>query len=451
MDSLSVSLIAIVLLLIANAFFVAAEFALVKAKGVRIDQLADQGSSSARLNQRIRNDLEAYLAACQLGITMASLGLGWVGEPAVSAMLHPLFVSMGIAGDALHTVSFLLGFLIFSSLHIVVGEQVPKTFAIRQPEPVSLFIAFPLRGFYLLAFPLNWLLNRASGGILHLFGVEEATHGDVMTGDELKGLIGVSEEHGHLETDKAAMLTNLFEFDTRTVGRVMVPRTEVDLLDLRATQAENMRLIRETGHSRFPLIDGDPDNPIGVVLAKELFNAMIDGDHSPWADLRGYARDPLIVPETMMVSRLFETMRSTQAHMAIVVDEYGDFAGLVSLEDLLEEIVGEIADELDDAADELSLTPEGEGWTAPGLISLGDMERALSIHIPDEVDANTLSGLLMARLGRLPVVGDQVECCGLRAIVRAIKDRHVDQVYLHRIVDSGEMPHGNDGLGNATD
>ena len=197
-DSLSLSLLAILLLLIANAFFVAAEFALVKAKGVRIDQLAEQGSSSARLNQRIRGDLEAYLAACQLGITMASLGLGWVGEPAVAGLLQPVFVSMGIEGDALHTVSFLLGFLIFSSLHIVVGEQVPKTFAIRQPEPVSLFIAYPLRGFYLFAFPLNWLLNRASGGILRAFGVEEATHGDVMTSDELKDLIGVSEEHGHL-------------------------------------------------------------------------------------------------------------------------------------------------------------------------------------------------------------------------------------------------------------
>ena len=211
MASLLAMTIVVVLLLAANAFFVAAEFALVKARGFRIDALVSEGRSGATMARKIQQDLEAYLAACQLGITMASLGLGWVGEPAVASILHPVFEFLQTPESMIHTTSFLVGFVIFSSLHIVVGEQVPKTFAIRQSEPVSLWVAYPLRAFYLLVYPLNWALNRASGGILALFNVEEATHADVFTDEELRGLILVSKEHGVIKGKKAEMLTNLFK------------------------------------------------------------------------------------------------------------------------------------------------------------------------------------------------------------------------------------------------
>ncbi len=247
----TINLLAVVLLLVANAFFVAAEFALVKARGFRIESLASEGSAAARLTVRMQNDLDAYLAACQLGITMASLGLGWVGEPAVAALLEPLFHSLGMPEAMLHTSAFIVGFLIFSSLHIVIGEQVPKTFAIRRPEPVALWVAYPLRFSYLAVWPLNWLLNRASRGILRLFGVEEAGHGEVLSGDELQGLVATSKVHGEIWHDKA---------------------------------------------------------------------------------------------------ELFELMRVKRAQMALIIDEYGELAGAITLEDLLEEIVGEIHDETDESS-----------------------------------------------------------------------------------------------------
>jgi len=212
------SLIAVIFLLATNGFFVAAEFALVKARSFRIDAMAEQGNASAIMTRKIQHNLEAYLAACQLGITMASLGLGWVGEPAVAALLEPVLHSFGMSEQMIHSVAFITGFLVFSSLHIVIGEQVPKTFAIRKPEPMSLLIAYPLHWAYLAVYPLNWLLNRASGWILKMFGVKEATHGDIYTGDEIRGLVEASRDHGEIEYGQAKMLHNLFEFDQRLVG-----------------------------------------------------------------------------------------------------------------------------------------------------------------------------------------------------------------------------------------
>lgn len=286
MENITINLVAIIFLLIANGFFVAAEFALVKARGFRIETLANEGRASAQLTLRIQHNLEAYLAACQLGITMASLGLGWVGEPAVAVLLEPLFQKIGVPDAMLHSSAFIVGFLIFSSLHIVVGEQVPKTFAIRKAEPVSLWVAYPLHWAYLLVYPLNWVLNNASRAILSMFKVEEATHGDVYSDDELKGLVSTSEAHGELEADKAAMLKNLFEFDQRQVGRVMIPRTALKLLDVAATTEQNLEIIRDSGHSRFPLINSaDHDEILGVILVKDLQVAMLRGQATPWVDL----------------------------------------------------------------------------------------------------------------------------------------------------------------------
>ena len=325
------NLIAIIFLLAANGFFVAAEFALVKARGFRIEALAAEGSAAARLTVHIQANLEAYLAACQLGITMASLGLGWVGEPAVAALLEPLFHSLGMPDRILHTTAFIAGFLIFSSLHIVVGEQVPKTLAIRKAEPVSLWVAYPLHFSYLAVFPLNWMLNKASSMILGLLNVQEATHGDVLSGDELKGLVATSKKHGEIKHDKADMLHNMFEFDQRHVGRVMIPRNTADVLDIAASSEESLRLIKEKAHSRFPVIDGKNDDQIlGMLLTRDIYTAMIAGENEPWRDLPRYIREPLVVPETQKLPELFQIMRASRAHLAIVVDEYGGTAGLVT-------------------------------------------------------------------------------------------------------------------------
>jgi len=434
----SASLVAVVLLLVANGFFVAAEFALVKARGFRIETMANDGSAAAKLTLRIQANLEAYLAACQLGITMASLGLGWVGEPAVAALLEPMFHFLGVPDAILHTAAFLTGFLIFSSLHIVVGEQVPKTFAIRQAEAVSVWIAYPLHISYLIVYPLNWLLNWASGSILTLFGVKEATHGEVYSSEEFKGLVAVSSEHGEIEHDKANMLKNLFEFDQRQIGRVMIPRNSVVTLDVSDPPEENLKKIRETGHSRFPVLDKQNDDDIvGMLLSIDLYAAVLDGENEPWADLRRFCRPPLVVPEAQRVATLFEEMRLARAHMAFVVDEYGEFMGLVTLEDLLEEIVGEIHDETDLEESNVPIQEMKEDmWEADGLASLGDIERITGLSIPSELEANSLSGLLMNQLERMPEPEDLIEMNNYKMTVVDIQDLRVGKVIIEKLSES---------------
>lgn len=433
--NVTASLILVVILLIANGFFVAAEFALVKARGFRIEALASNGSAAAKLTVRIQAKLESYLAACQLGITMASLGLGWVGEPAVAALLEPMFHWFGVPDAVLHTTAFIVGFLIFSSLHIVVGEQVPKTFAIRQAELVSVWIAYPLHLVYLMVYPLNWILNWSSGSLLSLFGVKEATHAEVFTSDEFKGMVETSKEHGILEYDKATMLNNLFEFDQRHVGRVMIPRNSVDVLDVSDEPSETFRKIRETGHSRFPVLDGENnDVVVGLLLTNDLYAALLDGEEEPWKEIRRFCRPPLIVPEAQRVSTLFEQMRASRAHMSLVVDEYGEFMGIVSLEDLLEEIVGEIEDETDSSESQVPITELEEGkWEANGLASLGDIERIVGISISNELEVNSLSGLIMNQLERMPEADDVVELDDYKLTVIDIEDLRVGQVTIEKL------------------
>jgi CBS domain containing-hemolysin-like protein len=434
MGSTSISLIVVVLLLVANAFFVAAEFALVKARGFRVNALAESGNRSARLTQQIMLNLEAYLAACQLGITMASLGLGWVGEPAVAALLEPVFEAAGLPPTMLHTASFLIGFLIFSSLHIVVGEQVPKTLAIRKPEPVSLLCAYPLRAFYLFAFPLNWLLNRASGAILARFGVAEATHMEVLSDAEIKGAIEVSRDHGDLSTSKADMLKNMFDFDQRTVQEIMISRNQVHTLDLSSDAETNSAIMRDTGHSRFPLVDGDSDEPVGFILARDIYAAVLAGEREPWSDLRRFCREPQVVPESQRIALVFETMRRERAHMVLVVDEYGSFSGIASLEDLLEEIVGEIEDELDTDEPGAGISEHAGSWESSGLTALSDIERSIGLVAPAEANSNTLSGLAMHCLGRMPVKDDSFEVNGYRVIIKSVSERRVDRARIEKLV-----------------
>ncbi|MFQ5508210.1 MAG: hemolysin family protein [Leptospirillia bacterium] len=446
MESTIISVIAVALLLAANAFFVAAEFALVKARGYRIEALAAENSAPAQMILRIRNNMEAYLAACQLGITMASLGLGWVGEPAVAAVLEPLFRNLGMGEHMLHTVSFLLGFLLFSSLHIVLGEQVPKTFAIRRAEASLLLLVYPLHLSYLMTLPLNWLLNTASRRLLSLFGVEEATHADVMSGDEIKGMVATSKEHGEIEEEKATMLKNLFEFDQRVVSRIMIPYGQLTVLDINGDPQENLRRIRESGHSRFPVIDSTNDNALkGVVIAKDIHNAVLDGQEQPWQQIGDFIREPLVVPERQRVPLLFENMRVMRAHMAMVIDEYGAFIGIVTLEDLIEEIVGEIHDETDvESPDDHVYTTDENHWELDGLLSLSDLERLIGLEVADDPDVNTLSGLFIFRLERMPEAGDVVEEGGFRLTVLAVEDCHVDRVLIERLPGSSGEDSGVD-------
>ncbi|MGD8416741.1 MAG: hemolysin family protein [Pseudomonadales bacterium] len=443
------SFVAVVLLLVANGFFVAAEFALVKARPFRIQGLADTGSAAAKLTARIQSNLEAYLAACQLGITMASLGLGWVGEPAVAALLEPLFHSLGIPDSVLHTTAFVTGFLIFSSLHIVIGEQVPKTFAIRKAEPVAMWSAYPLHVAYMIVWPLNFLLNKTSRSVLSLFGVEEATHADVLSGDELRGLVVTSQEHGGIHHQKADMLRNLFDFDRRQVSRVMIPRNSVRVLDVNGDPEVNLAIIRDSQHSRFPVVDSqDGEAIVGVVLVKDIQHAVLTGQQEPWRNLRELARDPLIVPENQQAAVLFNDMRTRRAHMSLVIDEYGALIGIVTMEDLLEEIVGEIHDETDiEEAGREFVEIADNVWDVDGLISLNDLEKLTGLQPPDDLDINTVSGLFMSRLGRVPEINDELIERRFSLIVLSVEEHRVGKARVTRLRD--EEPDGTPGSTDA--
>jgi len=424
----SINILIIILLLSGNAFFVAAEFALVKAKGVRIDDWALNGNGSAKVAQKIQLNLEAYLAACQLGITMASLGLGWVGEPFVAGLLAPVFHSLGWSEDLIHTVSFILGFMIFSSLHIVVGEQVPKTYAIRKPERVALWIAYPLHFFFIITYPFNRSLGISTTRVLKLFGVQEVTHAEVFSGDEIHTLISTSEQHGEIEHDRADMLKGLLSIDKRIVRDVMVPRVGVDTLDLSKSTEHNMQFIRETKHSRFPVID-ENDEVIGVLLLKDLMDDFIEQRTLDAALIRERIREVFHAPELMMASELFDEMRESHQHMTIVVDEYGDFEGLITMEDLLEEIVGEIADEHDEQESEYPIEKlEDGGWLAHGLVSLTQVQTVTGFTPDFEIAASTLSGLFMQRKSSLPMVGGVLEENGYRMTVEEVKKKRAELV-----------------------
>lgn len=435
--STPMTLLLVVVLLAANGFFVAAEFALVKSRVFRIQARADEGSRSAWLTLRIMQKLEAYLAACQLGITMASLGLGWIGEPFVAALIGPLLEPLALPDATIHQISFLTGFLIFSSLHIVIGEQVPKSFAIRQAETVSLWIAYPLHACYLLVYPLNWLLDRASRGILSLFGVSEATHADILSASELKGLVATSRAAGSIGNIKGEMLQNLLSFGRQAVSEIMIAWPEVVTLDIDDDSEKNAAIVLESQHSRYPVIRRSDDSVVGILLTKDIFGAMLSGQPSPWKNLRQYLREPLLIPETVGLSRVMEQMRQRRMHMAIIVDEYGQMSGVVTLEDLLEEITGDIRDETDTAEDVHHIRKLAEGrWEADGLAPLSDVERRIGAPLEHEPETNTLSGLFMDSLDRLPVEGDVLEVSGFRLRVLTVGQRRVGHVGIEKLADA---------------
>ncbi len=427
MSTLGYSLVSVILLLAANAFFVAAEFALVKVRGYQLDQAVSEQRRAAALTVRLHRNLDKYLAACQLGITMASLGLGWVGEPAVAAMLEPLLSKVGITGQSLHTISFLVGFLLFSSLHIVVGEQVPKTYAIRKPAPVSLALAYPLHWFYRLVFPLNWLLDKTNAGILSLLGVHGGPHHEVITEDEISAIVDESEAHGEIEGKTAEIIRKAFLFDDQTVREVMVPWVQVDKLQLAASAEANRKVVVSTLHSRFPVVD-DKRNVVGVLATKDLTTALVAGEDGVWDTLADRLRPAMVVPPTTLISSLLERMRSTRTHMAIVVDEHGNYVGIATIEDMLEEIVGEIEDEWDDAEIAAPIEASGTGWRASGQLPLATLEDTVDIVIERNPDITTLGGFVMQHLERLPEEGDSFETSGLKFSVARMAGRQVQTV-----------------------
>ena len=392
------------LLLVAlNGFFVAAEFALVKVRPTQLEPLVDEGNHRAKLARHMLRHLDAYLSATQLGITLASLALGWIGEPAFAWIIHPLLTPfVGNNPPLLHSISVTMSFVVITILHIVLGEQAPKTIAIRKAESTSLLVAFPLYFFYKITYPVIWLLNQASNRLLKLIGISPAAEGELLHDEEELRLLLSSSKDSQLSTQKRELLDNIFELSHRMARQIMLPRQDVIYLSTERPLAENLRLARRSGHTRFPLCEGDLDHVIGLIHIKDIFHR-----ERPLTALTEVAREIAFVPETLELDRLLKRMRTERFHLAAVIDEYGGVSGIVTLEDVIEEIVGSIQDEFDVERPELVEKGDGIYEVAGGML-VQDLEEALGVEL-SERDEDTIGGVVLSELGRNPAVGDRVE------------------------------------------
>lgn len=405
---------AVLVLVGLNAFFVASEFGLVGSRRTRLEHMAEEGNRTAALSRRLQEDIDRYVAASQLGITLASLALGWIGESTIAALVDPpveaafvfvlgnLAVAETTAVVISHAIGVAVSFFIITSLHIVLGEQAPKVFAIRSPESAALFTANPLHVFNAIFAPIIVFLDWATATVLRLFGIQEVSgHTQVHTAEELRLLVEESGEAGVLDEEEHEMLINVLAFADRPAYQAMLPRTEVATIDHDATVREFLDRFAETGHTRFPVLGpGGVDDIKGIISAKDLLVALRDNRIGFDDPIEPLVREAYFVPESKPVGDLLPEMRKNHIRLAVLVDEYGGMAGIVTMEDLVEEIVGEMDDELEhDEAD--VQTVDEHTIIVDGNIRVAELNEEFDLDIP-EGDYETLAGFILEQLGRLP-------------------------------------------------
>lgn len=430
-------LLAVAALVLANAFFVAAEFSLVGARRSKIDEMAQTGDRKAKAAQAALQHLDRYISATQLGITLASLGLGWIGEPALAGLISAgfdLFGTQVSESVARTSAAVTIAFMIITFLHITVGELAPKSLALAKPESVSRHIARPLRLFAYVASPAIWVLNGAAAMMLRAMGMKPATESDrVHSPDELRLLVMQSRAHGALDESDTAMLAGVFDFHNKKARDVMRPRTDIVAIDVDAPEAEVRALLRRERYSRYPIYRETLDDVIGVFLAKDLWLEEVESGERSFS-MERYVREALYVPDSRPAERVLDDLRRTRAHMAVVLDEYGGTAGILTLEDLVEEVIGDIADEYD-AKTRDSIVTDGVLELA-GSLSLVDVRSNHRLPIPDG-EWTTLGGYVFARLGRVPKMGDRSPYPGGELEVVAMDGRRVAAV---RVIRGPKVP-----------
>lgn len=419
--------LAVLVLVFLNGFFVATEFALVKVRDTQLDPLANQGNRRARMVKHIHGHLDAYLSAAQLGITLASLGLGWIGEPIFHDLLEPVFDVLGVKSmDLRKTVSFVVGFSTITFLHIVAGEQAPKSFGIRQPLQTALFVAYPMRAFHAAAYPFIWVLNESSLWLLRRFGIEPAGEG-AHSEEELRLLL-ISVQRGRPGNAFGRnVVINALDLHRRVVRDVMRPRQEVVPFDTAASIEACLEVAERTRYSRFPLCEGgDLDRTLGVVHIKDLF-AMRHKARTG-ADLFPVARKLVYVAESARLEKVLHVFQDRRLHMAIVVDEYGGCLGLITLENILEELVGQIQDEFDQEKPLFVKVGEAE-WELDGALPIQDLAELLAMPVEEE-GVTTTSGLVTQRLGGFPKEGDTLQLGAFQLQVEQLEGPRVSRLRL---------------------
>ncbi len=399
-----------ILLVSANGFFVAAEFAIVKVRNSQLEVKAQTGNRFAVLGKHIVSHLDGYLAATQLGITLASLGLGWIGESVVSNIILDLMglVGMTIHPDTAHAIALPFAFFTITVLHIVFGELAPKSIAIQRSEMTTLAVVYPLHFFYVLFRPLIWLLNGLANVLLGVFGIRPLHGSEVHSSDELKFLVQQGNESGMIESENYTIIRNAFDFSERTVRQIMIPRSRVVAIDLNSFDEASLESVIAERYSRIPCYEGNHDNIVGVMHLKDL---LIFLRTDPFTDIREVVRPVMFVPETKRIGELLKDFQVKREQLAVVVSEFGGTQGIITMEDILEEIVGEIQDEHDFESKAVERIDE-KTFTIHASTSLNDLNKELPHPLLKEGQYESLAGYLLHKLGRVPMTNDTVVADG---------------------------------------
>jgi CBS domain containing-hemolysin-like protein len=433
--SLILQLALVLFLVLLNGFFVASEFAMVRVRSTRIAQLTEEGNFRAKLAQRVLLNLDAYLSATQLGITLASLGLGWVGESVIAELLKPVLDNFHLSNSVLHIISSIIAFIAITFLHIVLGEMAPKSLAIRKAEGTTLLVARPMQIFFVVFQPAIWLLNHSANLILKLLGVPlEKDHQQAHTEEEIRMLVEQSHKSGMIDQTELSLFDNIFEFTDRVGREVMVPRVNMVCIYVEDELASNIEIIKESQFTRFPLCGKDKDDIIGIIHIRDVYERIIESED---VQLSQIVRPAILVPETMEIKDILATLQKNKTEMAIVVDEYGGTSGLVTLEDIIEEIVGEIQDEFDD--ERPFFQQKGVETSIDARLLIEEVNDYFHTDIEDD-DNDTIGGWVFSRLQEVPKVGKFVEYDGLTFTVQEMDHNSVTRLLVVRKIAPEEDP-----------
>ncbi len=419
-----------------NGFFVAAEFAIVKVRASQIEIKAKTGSRVGKMAKNILHHLDGYLAATQLGITLASLGLGVVGEKVLHEIIYGSLTNFGFSEGGITTISTILAFSVITVMHIVFGELAPKSLAIQRPVATTLFIAIPLEAFYILFRPAIWLLNGLAIIILKPFGINAAGgHESLHSNEELQYLLDQGKESGALEDNEHELIKNVFDFNERVVRNIMVPRTKISGIELRTSKEEVVSRIISEGYSRLPVYDEVIDKIIGIIHAKDVLPLL--ASNKDWI-ISDIIRKPYFVTETKKINDLLSELQQKRIQIAIVLDEFGGTSGMVTLEDIVEEIVGEIQDEYDEEKPMVEKISDTE-FVINADATVYDVNELLPHDLPEDLDFDTIGGLVSHAFGKIPEVGDSEECYGYRFTILKRTEQNIETVKLEIIIDEGDM------------
>ncbi|WP_037465341.1 hemolysin family protein [Shimazuella kribbensis] len=436
--SLILQLALVFFLVLLNGFFVASEFALVRVRSTRIAQLTDEGNFRAKLAQRVLLNLDAYLSATQLGITLASLGLGWVGESVISELLKPVLDNFHLSDSVLHIISSIIAFSVITFLHIVLGEMAPKSLAIRKAESTTLLVARPMQIFFVIFRPAIWVLNHSANLILKMLGVPlERDSQQAHTEEEIRMLVEQSHKSGMIDQTELSLFDNIFEFTDRVGREVMVPRVNMVCIYVEDELASNIEIIKESQFTRFPLCGKDKDDIIGIIHIRDVYERIIQAEDFQLSQM---VRPAILVPETMEIKDILQTLQKNKTEMAIVVDEYGGTSGLVTLEDIIEEIVGEIQDEFDD--ERPFFQQKGVETSIDARLLIEEVNDYFHTDIEDD-DNDTIGGWVFSRLQEVPKVGKIIEYEGLTFTVQEMDHNSVTRLAVVRKISPEEDPLSN--------